>query len=374
MNRIDLFPFDLHVATIEEKKNYFIERTINHPRLNQVYLDVMDKVNNSSKGKVYLVFGPTGVGKSTVCSKVRDNVENTNHNRSLIPVASLELPSPDNGKFNWKDFYKRLLKEMNEPLIDQKIIINNKEEKQRPIPNYVPTTAPELRQSLENAIKYRKTKVILLDEAQHLLKVASAKSIRDHMDALKSIANLTGVVFFMFGTYELMDFFDLNGQLGRRTNEIHFSRYDMKRSKDKKEFKSVINTFQCHLPFTEETNLVQYWEFLYERSIGCIGILKEWLNECLKEALNKNQLTISYELLQKHAPSPTKALRIAEETIDGEERLEKQEEDLQSLKIKLGFKEEDNKKHGEEEKKSKKKSPGKRTPTRDDIGIKESGA
>ena len=374
MNRIELFPFDLHVATIDEKKNYFIERTINHPRLNQVYLDVMDKVNNSSKGKVYLVFGPTGVGKSTVCSKVRDNVENTNHNRSLIPVASLELPSPDNGKFNWKDFYKRLLKEINEPLIDQKIIINNKEEKQRPIPNYVPTTAPELRQSLENAIKYRKTKVILLDEAQHLLKVASAKSIRDQMDALKSIANLTGVVFFMFGTYELMDFFDLNGQLGRRTNEIHFSRYDMKRTKDKKEFKSVINTFQCHLPFIEETNLVQYWEFLYERTIGCIGILKEWLNECLKEALNKNQLTISYELLQKHAPSPTKALRIAEETIDGEERLEKQEEDLQSLKIKLGFKQEDKKKHGEEGKKSKNKNPGKRAATRDDIGIKESGA
>lgn len=382
MKRVDHFPFDLLTASVEDKKNYFLERTVNHPILNNTFSNVMDKINDAPRGKVFLVFGPTGVGKSTLCRRVNNEIiikylEHNNTDKGTIPIIMLEIPAPENGKFNWRDFYKRMLKELNEPLIEHKITNNTEErvEKKRKIPVHLPSTAPELRESLENAIRYRKTKIILLDEAQHLLKIASGKDPKDHLDAIKSIANLTGSIIVMFGTYDLTDFFNLNGQLGRRTNEIHFPRYNAEIDKEIKEFKSVINTFQNKLPFYEETNLLQYWDFLYERSIGCIGILKEWLDECVKEALNKNQSAITYEILEKTAPSPAKALTIAEETISGEEKVREQGESSYLLREKLGLRKNKKSKNEESIEKSsskKKKDVGKRNPTRDQVGISES--
>ncbi|WP_158234714.1 ATP-binding protein [Lentibacillus sediminis] len=368
-------------SSILEKKNYFRERTINHPILQRVYTSLMEKIEESEKGKVYQVFGPTGVGKSTLCKRVKREVLSKNHtiiqkDKGIIPIVSLELPSPDNGKFNWKDFYRRMLKEMNEPLIDYKVLREpEKKPNHRYIPNHLPSTSPALRESLENAIIHRKTKIVLLDEAQHLLKVPGGKAIQDQMDAIKSIANLTGSIFVMFGTYELMSFFDLNGQLGRRTNEIHFRRYNLNNTQDIREFKSVIYTFEKHLPLDEDSELLLHWEFLYERTVGCIGILKEWLNVCLIQALNRNLPSISYELIKNNAPLPSKALKIAQEAVYGERDLEKGEKDSYNLQQLLGFsnltdKEDSNKSDNT----IKRKDVGKRNPVRDVIGITEKEA
>jgi DNA polymerase III delta prime subunit len=374
MNNINTFPFDLNNASIEEKKKYFIEITANHPLLIETYLYVQEKISESARGKVYLVYGPTGVGKSTVYRKVKNEIImnhlSTKGHNSMIPIVGLELPAPDNGKFNWKDFYKRLLKEMKEPLIDKKIKKDHHPKKF--IPDYLPGTAPELRESLENCIINRGTKIILLDEAQHLLKVASGKSIQDQMDTLKSIANLTEAIIVMFGTYDLIDFFDLNGQLGRRTNEIHFPRYDINIQNGEEAFASVINTFQNRIPLKNYSDLTLHLEFLYERSIGCIGILKEWLDNCVKDALNNNGTSITIELLEKHAPSPKKALKIANEIFNGEEKVKEVESQRTILRDKLGL----NKRSNKSTKSSKKKDKdvGKRNPTRDTVGIVEDGA
>ncbi|MCG3419721.1 MULTISPECIES: AAA family ATPase [Oceanobacillus] len=368
-------------TTILEKKNFFRDRTINHPIIQRVHTTLIEKIEESKRGRVYQVFGPTGVGKSTLCKRVKIEILNKYHtllqeDKGIIPIVSIELPSPDNGKFNWKDFYRRMLKEMNEPLIEYKIVSEPEKRKdKRYIPNHLPSTAPELRESLENAIIHRETKIILLDEAQHLLKIPGAKAIQDQMDAIKSIANLTGAVFVMFGTYDLMSFFDLNGQLGRRTNEIHFRRYDLNIAQDVREFKSVIYTFENHLPLSEKSELVMHWEFLYERTVGCIGILKEWLDVCLIQALNRKLPSISYEILKNNAPLPSKALKIAEEAIRGERDMKKREDDSYKLQQLLGLSKlmdlEDSKKSNN---KTKNKEVGKRNPNRDEIGITEKEA
>lgn len=379
MDKISRLTIDLKKSTNEEKKQFFLKRNINHPMLHSAYLKVQEKVNEAPNGKVFLVFGPTGVGKSTLCKRMENDIilkhiSNEHSDRSVIPVVSLELPSPDNGKFNWKDFYKRMLKEIKEPLIDNKIDKNHSGKKKK-IPNYYPTTSPELRESLESAITYRKTKIILLDEAQHLLKVASAKSIIDQMETIKSIANLTGSNFIMFGTYELIDFLDLSGQLGRRTEEIHLPRYDIRNPSERNEFKSVVNTFQNLLPFLDESDLLQHWEFLYERTIGCTGILKEWLDRCVIDALNNGHRNITHAHLFKHAPVSRKALKIAQEIMAGEEKLQEQEEIQTLLRATVGL--DSSYVTENEEKNNIKKNQrdvGKRKPTRDEVGIKDTGA
>jgi len=48
-------------------------------------------------------------------------------------------------------------------------------------------------------------------------------------------------------------------------------------SEDCQTFINVVQSFERGLPFDEPTGLVSNWEFLYEGSLDCVGILKEWL-------------------------------------------------------------------------------------------------
>ncbi len=64
--------------------------------------------------------------------------------------------------------------------------------------------------------------------------------------------------------------------MSRRCLDLHFQRYRADSSADRQIFQSVLPTFQKQLPFAE-ADLLAMWEFLYERSVGCVGILKEWL-------------------------------------------------------------------------------------------------
>jgi len=373
---------------VENDKNVhalrsFFDRTTSHPFLQKAFREVMDNLNSISTGKVYLVFGPSGVGKTTLCKRIKQTYieqSNNNMNRGEIPIISLELPSPDNGKFNWKDFYQRILLELNEPLIHRKINFkqNSDNNIERKFPNYLPSTAPELRKSLENALFYRGTKVVLLDEAQHLLKMASGKRLQDQMDSLKSLANMTQTKFVLFGTYELMQFLNLNGQLSRRTEEIHFPRYNAQKDEDLRIFMNVINTFQANLPYKVETNLIDHWEFFYERSIGCVGILKNWLDKCLEKASTTGENFISFATLENYSPSPAKAIKMAEEALNGESLISQQEEQIIILQNILGLKNDkiqnENNDTLKETNKKKNSKVGHRNPIRDKVGFEDVGS
>lgn len=67
-----------------------------------------------------------------------------------------------------------------------------------------------------------------------------------------SIANLTGTIHILFGTYELLNCPTLNGQVGRRSEDIHLSPYYADQPEDVAEFIRVTNTFQRHLPLQKE--------------------------------------------------------------------------------------------------------------------------
>ena len=63
-----------------------------------------------------------------------------------------------------------------------------------------------LRSSLENALKYRKTLAFFIDEAQHITFNSSAKSSNNQMNMIKSLASTTSTPHVLFGTYEILDF------------------------------------------------------------------------------------------------------------------------------------------------------------------------
>lgn len=52
---------------------------------------------------------------------------------------------------------------------------------------------------------------------------------------------------------------------------------------------------------TEIQVLMQHWFYFYERSIGCVGVLKDWLVRAVAAALHDESDTLTWERLQEHA-------------------------------------------------------------------------
>lgn len=197
--------------------------------------------------------------------------------------------------------------------------------------------APALGRALENALIHRHPDVFFVDEAQHFGKMASGYKLQDQLDCLKSVANMTGILHCLLGTYELLTFRNLSGQLSRRSVDIHFRRYCADNPEDVQAFKSVLLTFQQQMPLAEAPDLVSDWEYFYERTLGCVGILKNWLTRALKDALDREAATVILKDLQKRAWSVAQCQRMFKEIQEGERQLSETETDVQNLRSALGL-------------------------------------
>jgi hypothetical protein len=190
---------------------------------------------------------------------------------------------------------------------------------------------------LEQCLRQRRVAVCLIDEAQHLKRLASGRRLLDQMDTLKSLAATTGTMHVLIGTYELLGLTNLSAQLSRRSVEVHFGRYRAAVDKDRVAFKSVLLTFQRHLPVSEEPDLVGLWERLYEGSLGCVGVLKSWLNRALAYAIAHEATTITLGHLDRQALPTRTLLNLAREITEGEAVLREDPKGRDQLRSLLGL-------------------------------------
>jgi energy-coupling factor transporter ATP-binding protein EcfA2 len=345
------FPTDLLSQPIQARWTYFQQKIVAHPRLMAVHQSLMQAIRYATNGRLILVFGPTGVGKTTL----RRGIERAlievllsalAQDPGRIPVASLEAVSPERGQFDWQDFYTRALIALNEPLIQHKLAPGNElawdaagvqcnEHGQLVMSSKL--TVGKLRRALESCLRHRRPAAFIIDEAQHLQKIAGGRRLRDQMDAIKSLAERSGTVHVLIGTYELLNLTNLSDQLSRRSYPIPFSRYRADEEADRKAFKGVIRTFQDHLPLPESPDLVGQWDYLYEYAAGCVGILKVWLCDALAAALERGEKTITHQQLKRHAMSPDRLMNIIREMREGERKMAEGEGQRSQIRQALGL-------------------------------------
>jgi hypothetical protein len=255
-----------------------------------------------------------------------------------LPVVALEAVAPESGQFHWKDYYTRALVALNEPLLDRKVVVNAAVNPDAVRPTIRRSaSAPALRWVLEQCLRQRRVGVCLVDEAQHLKRLASGRRLLDQMDTLKSLAATTGTMHVLIGTYELLGLTNLSAQLSRRSVEVHFGRYRATVDKDRLAFKSVLLTFQRQLPVSEEPDLVGLWERLYEGSLGCVGVLKSWLNRALADAIAHEASTITRRHLDRQALPTRTMLNLAREIAEGEAVLREDSKGRDQLRSLLGL-------------------------------------
>lgn len=289
------FPSSLLRQSIAERIRYFAAYTMPHPKLVEVGDKLTSKIFYPAGTGIIFVYGPTGVGKSTLLQGVSQKLiaaeqQKMNVDKGYIPIVGMEAITPEYSDFDWKDFYIRALISLEEPMIYKKFSRTD--------------TKSKLRLSLESALRHRHPRAFYVDEAQNFCKVRSGRKLLDQTDCIKSLANLTKTQFVLCGTYELLKLRNLNGQLTRRNAEIHFPRYFVESDEDIQTFQGLLKTFERFLPLTQPPDLLKHWEFCYERSIGCVGIMKDWLTRTLSTVLEREKegcVSITFKDLERCA-------------------------------------------------------------------------
>lgn len=223
---------------------------------------------------------------------------------------------------------------------------------------------------------------MLIDEAQHFTKMASGRRLSDQLDCLKSLASLTGCVHVLIGTYELLPCRNLSAQLSRRSIDMHFRRYRADDADDAIAFQRVIYSFQRHLPLAQEPGLWRDWEFCYARSMGCVGILKDWFTRALAAVLEQGAPTLTRADLEHHAWSLDQCEKMAQDTLEGESAFIEKPESAGRLRELLGLRaiaeatrpvgtapEMEGQPSGERRSMLSRRRVGSRSPARDQVGI-----
>ncbi len=318
------FPVALLEQSNHAKLHYFKDITVPHQHLRTALNQLLLNLEEPADISILFIVGPTGVGKTTLRLRAQQMLleaawpELLDH-PERVPVAGIEAVAPEQGKFSHRDYYVRVLEAIGEVLAAHKSSFSRYDST---TPIRTRDSSAALRRSLENVLRHRQVKALMVDEAHHLLMTVGAHQMLQQMTWIKSIANLTQTTHALFGTYELLNCCRLSGQLSRRSEDIHLQRYLPKRQTDVTEFIKVVQTFERHLPLPQESKLDQFYEYLLDFSIGCIGILKTWLLRALRNALLDDAQTLTLKHLQQCECSASRRRQLHEEAEAGERRLE----------------------------------------------------
>src|SRR5687767_13150192 len=103
----------------------FRKKVIGHRILTEVFSVVTSAVRTPAGTEIFVIQGPTGVGKTTLIQRLvsqiwEDGKEDVARNPGLMPCVHVEVPCPDANKFSWRDLYIRTLEALQEPQIEKK--------------------------------------------------------------------------------------------------------------------------------------------------------------------------------------------------------------------------------------------------------------
>jgi energy-coupling factor transporter ATP-binding protein EcfA2 len=299
-----------------------------HPRLLQVRTQVLDTIWEPADVAFVVVCGPSGVGKSKLAEVLtrRLNTPKPELN-GHIPRRALLINTrpPDGALFHRTDFYQKGLALLGKTTFDRRIKVDvttaeHMVEKKRPkgkATGYPDN--PEVRDAYEEELRLQALRTVILDEAQHLIQSGDDKQPKDQLNWIKSMTTETGVLHVLIGTYDLLPFCNLDGQMARRGSEFHFARYHMEDENDCQAFRNAFLSLLKQIPLNvDHDSLMQRWWYFFEGSIGCIGILKQWLVRALYRALREESAELTRAHLEQSVLPDAKWERMRADARSGE--------------------------------------------------------
>jgi len=132
------------------------------------------------------------------------------------------------------------------------------------------------------------------------------------------------LIYILIGTYDLLPASrNLDGQMARRGSEFHFARYHIENENDCQAFRNAFSSLLKQIPLqVDHDGLLQRWWYFFEGSLGCIGIVKQWLVRALYRALREESPILSRAHLEKSVLPDAKWERMRADARSGEAEFE----------------------------------------------------
>ncbi|MGD0886621.1 MAG: ATP-binding protein [Thermodesulfovibrionales bacterium] len=377
------FPQALLLRPLQERSHYFKnEVIIGHPHFETEIENLKFSILNPTR-ELISVIGPTGVGKTVLCEEVAKEImkelgPEMERDKGMIALIYFKAPEYLTSQYDWDDFFFELLSTIPEILVDKKIDYEKLAGEEdldfkldippwHKIRTYV--------RSYKKILKHRKTRVVIIDESANFTRTAGGKKLTKYLNFWRSLATFTGVLHVLVGTYELHAVQNLNGQLLRRNKDIHLRRYRADIDTELEAFIAALYSLLRGLPLEKVPDpMPDGWAYYYERCIGCIGILKDWLLEALLLTIRRDGNELTMNILEETALSVRKCKRLLLEIADWEKALINDEDTTKELRTDLGLIKPDGANIQAEQKtsqpqKSKQIQPGRRKAVRDAVGF-----
>jgi len=171
-------PQELHLLSAHlssearRRLTHFKEFAVSHPVLQQVDTTLMRAIREPAGFTHLLVYGPSGVGKSTmmrqVATRVNDAARAAHHGgKPPVPLLLLETRPPDASSFNRTAYYRTALRLLGEPFFERRVMVDIEtehtwEKKGRKAARF--HDSPELRMALEDALRRYEGQAVILGD------------------------------------------------------------------------------------------------------------------------------------------------------------------------------------------------------------------
>ena len=345
-----------------------------HPAQNELLNELLEWIDAETTALMLLV-GATGVGKTrlreALVERIQRECTDTSADHFCVINVRVEL-APGSRQPPLLGVVLDALDQTGESLIDRK----------RPTRALADIVAPfdwgktnmALVRRLVKKCQRGRPHLVIIDDAHDLLPESSIQ-YQTHVEPLKWMVEKLGCVLLV-GTHDLLNIRQRSTQLSRRCygTVVELRRYGLG-DQDWSNFLGFVLALQNYLLdhklIDPKFKMLDDPRFLYRGCVGCVGMLKDWVEAALRRALQHGKL-LGRNDLERTAKSPKDLENLLKKAADGEGRARTLDEDWNRLDLLLGFEPAgpaaESEQKGASRKTKRKGSPVQRRLGRDPVG------
>ena len=251
-----------------------------HPQIIEIHNKLEDLMLSCGTGESggLFIYGRSGAGKSRMAQKfLQMHPHKSLLEKEVFPIIKADCPTPFSVKALTSDFLKIY-----------------------GYPDYLRGTTWQLRDRLINCITKCETRLIIIDEIQHIIEsrngIANGRTVQN-IDYIKQLSNAVRVPIVIVGTEEALPVFSANFQIMRRfKRKIHLELLD-----NGIQFRSILHKIEKALPLIKSSGLAtpmmagEIWKI----TRGIISNVVDLLQKSAIQAIQNQDERITIELLHK---------------------------------------------------------------------------
>ncbi|PQP83580.1 transposase [Paenibacillus sp. PCH8] len=272
---------------VKRRKEHVKQITVHYPQYSEV-LELLEEILYMSEGSVspdhLFIYGPTGVGKSTVTEEFKDRyphieVYTPKQEYTHIPVLHVVVPP----KASPKALASEILNRMGDPFFNV-------------------GTEVQMTSRILGFIRNLDIKMIILDEFQHLIDSDKDSVLATAANWVKTFSDKSSIPVVLCGMPNSLRILAKERQLDRRfVTMVQMRGFEYTTAEDKLMFRAFLDKIEKELPFADRSNLTdtQIADKLFYISLGIPFYVKKLLEFATDIATKKGDDHINEEHLQQ---------------------------------------------------------------------------